>query len=317
MTSGVPSVEPLSTTSTWSHARSSGGSTNGSDGASSLTRSTAVVPARSPPGRVQGQTMSYSVCPSRFWSPVPLPVTGPRGARGPRPGAARGAPAAVRRRARRAGSGRPPGAPRARPADRPCPGAWSAARRRRPRTARSRPPPRRGRRTPRAARRGCACTSVVSPPGSASLLSSSHVAAGEVVQPRSGARGPPGSGCIRRSPGSTNRWPSRICSLSQCRTCWSWSVSATCIVVFTQSSSRSPYRTNTRPPSAASLTTDSRVARSVCSIMFSQLTRRGAPSRACWRSRPACCRRPRPADAASWRRRAALRCGSRRRATAR
>ena len=71
---------------------------------------------------------------------------------------------------------------------------------------------------------------------------------------------------IRRSPGSTNRCPSRICSLSQCSTCWSWRVSATCMVVLTQSSSRSPYRTNTRPPSA----TDSRVARSVCSSMFSQ-----------------------------------------------
>jgi hypothetical protein len=57
-TSGVPSVEPLSTSSTRSHARSSGGSTQGSDGASFLTRSTAVVPGRSPSGLVQGQTMS-------------------------------------------------------------------------------------------------------------------------------------------------------------------------------------------------------------------------------------------------------------------
>ena len=57
-TSGVPSVEPLSTSSTSSHARRSGGSTQGSDGASFFTRSTAVVPGLKPSGLVQGQTMS-------------------------------------------------------------------------------------------------------------------------------------------------------------------------------------------------------------------------------------------------------------------
>ena len=71
----MPSVEPLSTSSTSSHARSSGGSTHGSDGASFFTRSTAVVPGRRPPGLVHGQTMSKSVWPSRFCRPAPEAVT--------------------------------------------------------------------------------------------------------------------------------------------------------------------------------------------------------------------------------------------------
>jgi hypothetical protein len=69
-TSGVPSSEPLSTSSTKSQARSSGGSTKGSDGASFFTRSTAVEPGRRPSGRSHGQVMSKSVWPSRLDNPV-------------------------------------------------------------------------------------------------------------------------------------------------------------------------------------------------------------------------------------------------------
>jgi len=59
-TRGVSSVDRLSTSRTWSAARSSGGGTNGRFAASSLPRSTAVLPRRSTAVRDQGQVMSKS-----------------------------------------------------------------------------------------------------------------------------------------------------------------------------------------------------------------------------------------------------------------
>ena len=65
-----------------------------------------------------------------------------------------------------------------------------------------------------------ACASAVSPPGSASLFSSS-----QVCPVRSCSLGGSWRSArlwvTRRRPGSTNRWPSRICSLLACRTFWS------------------------------------------------------------------------------------------------
>ena len=65
-----------------------------------------------------------------------------------------------------------------------------------------------------------ACASGVSPPGSASLLSSS-----QVCPVRSCSLGGSWRSArlwvTRRRPGSTNRWPSRICSLLACSTFWS------------------------------------------------------------------------------------------------
>ncbi|WP_158648074.1 hypothetical protein [Nocardioides houyundeii] len=80
------------------------------------------------------------------------------------------------------------------------------------------------------------------------------------------------------------RCTSRIWSLRVWMTDCTSSAWPSAMVVLTQSSSRSAYRTKTRPPPACGSTPAmlSRVARSVCSSMLSQLAARCAEPSLFW-----------------------------------
>ena len=73
--SGVPSSDPLSTSTTCCTASNIGGSTHGRLRASFLTRNTHVSPGVSGPS-AHGQVMSYAASPSRLRRPID-PVIGP------------------------------------------------------------------------------------------------------------------------------------------------------------------------------------------------------------------------------------------------
>ena len=201
-------------------ARSSGGSTNGSDGRLVLDPQHRGRARAAAAGPGPGPDDVEVVVALEVAQAGPAP-TGPSPARGrailPQPdGADRGRATDVRDpvgtpvRRRRAGAA--PGrstVPRRRAR------AWRP--RRRPRTARSPRPPRRGRRRPRGAGRGSACASAVSPPGSASLLSSVPGLGGQLVQPRRQRRGRRGWRCTRRRLGSMKRCT--VADLPRCCAC--------------------------------------------------------------------------------------------------